>query len=250
MRGSCLFLLLAYLLPLLNEVRADNVDFWGEVARHIKNRDKEAFDGSGDVDTLDDDSNWWNEDDEDSDSLESSGEAEPQSSVALVIPVEASVKFDLPTKLINLGALNCRLKDGTRVTCVQVSARLRYSGISVTNRIGVKLEYNLDAKKQNRKRMFLLGDEGKSSQTRTIYLQKYVEWKESFMVYIPESPHDKLTSLDIWMNFNLDNSSRSFSIYSLPQVLDDHLETDSLSIQKDCGADNLCIPDLSVSTQR
>ena len=268
MRGSCLVLLVALLpLALLSEVLADYVPAgWklledGTYVRDFDNH--QAFEGSGNGDTLLDDDddenkddNWWNADDEDS--FESSGDTESLSPVALVIPVEASVNF-LPTKLVHLDALNCRLRDGTRVTCVQVSTRLRYSGISLPSRIGFKLEYNLDAKKQNKKRMFLLGDEGKSSRTRTIYLEKYVEWKESFMVYMPESPHDKLTSLDIWIKYSLDNSSSSFpfsgilfSGISVTPVLDegDHLETDSLSIQNFCGLDNICIPDLSVSTQR
>ena len=262
MRGSCLVLALL-LLPLLSQVWADYVPAgWKSLENGTYVRvfdDQQAFEGSGNGDTLVDDDddenkddNWWNPDDEDS--FESSGDTESLSPVALVIPVEASVNFDLPTKQVNLDALNCRLKDGTRVSCVQVSARLRYSGISLPNRIGFKLEYYLDARKQNKKRMFLLGDEGKSSRTGTIYLEKYVEWKESFMVYMLESPHDKLTSIDIWMKYSLDNSSSSFpfSGISVTPVLDegDHLETDSLSIQKFCGLDNICIPDLSVSTRR
>ena len=259
MRGSSLVLLVALLLllPLLSE--ADYVPGgWklledGTYVRDFDNH--QASEGSGNGDTLVDD----DDDDDDEDSFESSGDTESLSPVDLVIPVEASVNFGLLNKLVNLDALNCRLKDGTRVTCVQVSTRLRYTGISLPSGIGFKLEYNLDAKKQNKKRMFLLADEGKSSRTRRIYMQKYVEWKESFMVYMPESPHDKLTSLDIWMKYSLDNSSSSFpfsgilfSGNSVTPVLDDddHLETDSLSIQKFCGLDNICIPDLSVSTQR
>ena len=101
--------------------------------------------------------------------------------------------------------------------------------------------------------MFLLEDEGKSSRTRTISMLKDREWKESFKVYLLESQiYDKLTSLDIQMKYSLDDTVQVVSGSGLTPVLahGDHLETDSLSIQKECGNDNICIPNLSISTQR
>ena len=173
---------------------------------------------------------------------------------APVAHMTASVSFDVVSKQINLEDLNCRLRDRTGVPCVQVSVTLKYSGIGVPNRMGFKLDYNLDAKKQNKKRMFLLEDEGKSSRTRTISMLKDREWKESFKVYLLESQiYDKLTSLEIQMKYSLDASSvQQVGGSGLTPVLahGDHLETDSLSIQKECGNDNICIPNLSISTQR
>merc|ERR1719411_1918829 len=127
---------------------------------------------------------------------------------APVAHMTASVSFDVVSKQINLEDLKCRLRDRTGVPCVQVSVTLKYSGIGVPNRMGFKLDYNLDAKKQNKKRMFLLEDEGKSSRTRTISMLKDRDWKESFKVYLLESHiYDKLTSLDIQMKYSLDASS-------------------------------------------
>ena len=172
---------------------------------------------------------------------------------APVAHMTASVSFDVVSKQINLEDLRCSLRDRTRVPCVQVSVMLKYTGVGVPNRMGFKLDYNLDAKKPKKKRMFLLENEGKSSRTRTISMLKDREWKESFKVYLLESQiYDKLTSLDIQMKFSLDDGVQAVAGSGLTPVLahGDHLATDSLSIQKECGNDNIYIPNLSISTKK
>ena len=49
-----------------------------------------------------------------------------------------------------------------------------------------------------------------------------------------------------------DNTDQLVSSSGLTPVLaeGDHQVRDRLSIQKDCGSDNICVPDLSVRTQR
>ena len=139
---------------------------------------------------------------------------------APVAHMTASVSFDVVSKQINLEDLRCSLRDRTRVPCVQVSVMLKYTGVGVPNRMGFKLDYNLDAKKPKKKRMFLLENEGKSSRTRTISMLKDREWKESFKVYLLESQiYDKLTSLDIQMKFSLDDGVQAMAGSSLTPVL-------------------------------
>ena len=204
---------------------------------------KDSEEGSGDGDALVDDEEDNNNEDygniDDEDAFESSGDTDDPKT----IDMKASVNFDEPTKQINLEDLNCRLKDGTKATCTQVTVRMKYSGIGVPNRMNFNLNYNLDARKKNNKRMFLLREEGKASRTINITMQKDMEWKESFLVYLVESQiHDKLTSLAIHMKYR--SADRNV-------VMSSHqLATDSLGIQKDCGNDNLCVPDLSVRTRR
>ena len=208
MRGLCSVLVVVLLL--LTEVQSDNVWRLCDNGTYVKVFDKQdALEGSGDGDTLIDDEennddsynhdghDWSNSDDEDL--FDSSGDTE--SPVPLVIPVEASVRFEVLTKQINLGTLNCRLRDGTRVPCVQVTVRIKYRAFSVPHRLSFVLDFELDARKRNNKRMFLLDDEGVASWSRSVTLLKNREWRERFNVYIPQSPDDKLTPLHIKMNY-------------------------------------------------
>ena len=56
----------------------------------------------------------------------------------------------------------------------------------------------LDAKKEQRKRMFFMSEEGKSRRKKTVTMLKGREFKESFTVYLsPAGVKDKLTSLDV-----------------------------------------------------
>eukprot|EP00092_Neocalanus_flemingeri_P075464 GFUD01093478.1.p1 GENE.GFUD01093478.1~~GFUD01093478.1.p1 ORF type:complete len:1604 (-),score=365.26 GFUD01093478.1:1523-5899(-) len=171
---------------------------------------------------------------------------------APVVHMTASVNFDENSKQIDLEDLKCTLRDRSRVPCVQVSVSLKYTGIGVPNKMDFSLDYNLDAKKEKQKRLFLLQEEGKSSRTRTISMLKDREFKETFKVYLLGSKiHDKLTSLDIQMRYSLSSEALASTTQGLIPVLGhgDHLATDSLNIQKECGADNICIPNLSIQTK-
>jgi len=171
---------------------------------------------------------------------------------APVVHMTASVSFDESSKQIDLDDLKCTLRDRSRVPCVQVSVSLKYTGIGVPNKMDFSLDYNLDAKKEKQKRLFLLQDEGRSSSSRTISMLKDREFKETFKVYLLGSKiHDKLTSLDIQMRYSLSSKALASTTGGLIPVLGhgDHLATDSLNIQKECGADNICIPNLSIQTK-
>jgi len=172
---------------------------------------------------------------------------------APVVHMTASVNFDENSKQIDLEDLKCQLRDRSRVPCVQVSVSLQYTGIGVPNRMEFSLDYNLDAKKENQKRLFFIQEEGRSSRTRTITMLKDREFKETFKVYILGSKiHDKLTSLDIQMRYSLSSQALTSTTQGgLIPVLGhgDHLATDSLNIQKECGTDNICIPNLSIQTK-
>merc|ERR1719158_1236845 len=116
------------------------------------------------------------------------------------------------------------------------------------------LEYNLDSKKEKQKRMFLHQQEGQTSMSRTISMTKDREFKDRFKVYLQGSKiYDKLTSLDIQMKYSLSESGAlpAGSSGLTPALAHgDHTVSDSLSIQKDCGHDSICIPNLSVKTQK
>ena len=158
---------------------------------------------------------------------------------APVAHMTASVNFDVVSKQIDLEDLKCTLRDRTRVPCVQVSVALKYTGVGVPSRMDFTLEYDLDSKKEKQKRMFLTKDR---------------EFKDKFKVYLLGSKiYDKLTSLDIQMKYSLSESGAlpAGSSGLTPALAHgDHTVSDSLSIQKDCGHDSICVPNLSVKTQK
>ena len=124
-----------------------------------------------------------------------------------------------------------------------------YTGVGVPNKLDFSLDYLLDAKKEKQKRLFLHNQEGTSATTQTISLLKDREFKETFKVYLPGSQiHDKLTSLEVQLRYALGSNVAVGP--GLPPVLGhgEHLVTDSINIQKECGVDNICIPDLSIQS--
>lgn len=116
------------------------------------------------------------------------------------------------------------------------------------------LQYMLDVKKDHAKRMFFLNQEGFSSRNKTVNIRKNQLFKDSFTVYLTAAPiSDKLTTLDAQVRYSLKTSQIGFgSSGSLTPVLGqfEKMAMDSISIQKDCGADNLCIPNLSLEASQ
>ena len=126
---------------------------------------------------------------------------------------------------------------------------LRYTGVGVPNKLDFSLDYLLDAKKEKQKRLFMLNQEGTSTRSKTISMLKDREFKETFKVYLPGSQiNDKLTSLEVQLRYALGSAVAVGP--GLPPVLGhgEHLVTDSINIQKECGADNICIPNLSIQS--
>ena len=95
----------------------------------------------------------------------------------------AKVSFDRQVKQIDLEDQQCTLRDRTRVPCVQVSVSLRYTGVGVPNKLNFSLDYLLDTKKEQQKRLFMLSQEGTSTRSKTIRMLKDREFKETFKAH-------------------------------------------------------------------
>ena len=100
----------------------------------------------------------------------------------------------------------------------------------------MKLQYILDARKLQGKRMFFMNDEGKSRHHVTVTIPKEREFKEIFTVYV--SPEiidiDKLTSLDVQVHYSLINSTGDSSSGVLRPVIAqfEKMTSDSIYIKK------------------
>lgn len=64
--------------------------------------------------------------------------------------------------------------------------------------LDLELQYILDAKKDKKKRLFFLKQEGESQRNQSITVTKGRVWRQSFKAHLPASGiDDKLTSIDI-----------------------------------------------------
>ena len=116
--------------------------------------------------------------------------------------------------------------------------------------LGLDLEFVLDAKKSAKSRRLFFFENANSKltqQSKRITVYKGKKWTDEFKVYLPASTiHDKLTSIDVEVSYKL-ASQPSLGGRLSPVLGQAELKArDSISIQKDCGDDLQCIPDLSI----
>lgn len=116
----------------------------------------------------------------------------------------------------------------------------------------------LDSKVTRNARMFFLNDEKKNIRNSTMRLYRGKTECRKERVYVVDDIRDKLTPLEVEMKFNLRNSSSNLPSLTrkprsvLEPVLDQNkgtIQRDSINIQKNCGPDNICIPDLRLNVK-
>nr|XP_003704431.2 PREDICTED: integrin alpha-PS2 isoform X1 [Megachile rotundata] len=169
-----------------------------------------------------------------------------------VIKMDSFVSFGLQSKLISLDDRNCTLSSGTRVTCLLLRACFKYNGEGVFPRHRFNIQYVLDVKKMKTPRMFFLELEDTNVMNRTIEVEQDREFCSMTQVYVTPNIRDKLTSLDAEMRMSLaeerleDNRPRDPRFPLRPILGSTTSRKDSLSIRKNCGSDNVCIPDLQM----
>ncbi|XP_050678590.1 integrin alpha-8 isoform X2 [Leptidea sinapis] len=160
-----------------------------------------------------------------------------------VVKVMAEVKFMGESKLISLTDKRCRLSNGTQVACAQLMFCLTYTGVNVDQQINFVITLELDSRQKTSKRLFLMESRQTVYQTHILLTQGQQECKE-IMVYLDEEIRDKLTPIEVKLTYSL---AQQPSGDVVPPVLDQTrsiVHTDSLNIQKNCGPDNVCVPDL------
>lgn len=162
-----------------------------------------------------------------------------------VVKVMAEVKFLGETKLISLDDKRCRLANGTQVACAQLMFCLTYDGVNVDQQINFEVTLDLDSRQKTSKRLFLMESRQTIYKTHILLTQGQQMCKE-VMVYLEDEIRDKLTPIEVKMTYELTQQAAGSSV---PPVLDRTRtieRTDSLNIQKNCGPDNVCIPDLKM----
>lgn len=179
-----------------------------------------------------------------------------------VAVMEASSIFESENKLISLENKNCTLygRDKKQVACTTITSCLKYNGRNVPPSIDIEISWVLDSKKTKTPRMFFVNDESKSGRNATMRLYRGKSECRSDNVYIADGIRDKLTPLEVEMKYNIRKSTTSYTSSDhsrraravLDTVLDENrgtVQRDSINIMKNCGKDNICIPDLRLDVK-
>ncbi|CAB3221324.1 unnamed protein product [Arctia plantaginis] len=163
-----------------------------------------------------------------------------------VVKVSADVKFLSESKLISLTDKHCPMANGTKVACAQVMFCLTYGGVNVDQQIKFEVTLDLDSRQNITKRLFLVETRETTYKTQMQLTQGQQECK-NIIVYLDEEIRDKLTPIEVTMSYDLVSQPTGNIV---PPVLDQTrgiFHADSLNIIKNCGPDNICVPDLRVA---
>lgn len=175
-----------------------------------------------------------------------------------VAAVNAETSFASNSKLISLDDRSCQLvRDHKKVPCMLLTTCWSYTGRYLPEQLDFDVSWLLDAKKLLNPRMFFLRDEGKNIRNQTIRLNYGQKYCLNETVYLLDKVQDKLTPLEVEARYNL-RSSRPLDPMVrhrrsiLEPVIDQNREIvlrDAINIQKNCGPDNICEPDLKLKVR-
>lgn len=171
--------------------------------------------------------------------------------------MEATTSFEADNKLVSLDNKNCTAgRDRKAVTCTTLVSCLKYNGINLPTSIDIEISWILDSKKPKSPRMFFTSDEGKNVRNLTMRLYRGKVECKTEAVYIADGIKDKLTALEVEMKYNIRQTGYTTSTRqkraTLDPVLDENrgtVQRDSINIMKNCGKDNICIPDLRLDVK-
>ena len=167
----------------------------------------------------------------------------------------ADVTFDVDSKQIDLDSRNCSLLDGvTAVACVPLTLCFEYGGRGVDARQDINVQLVLDAKSPKSPRLHFLASEGRSNLNQTFSLVKGQRFCRTHTVYVRPLIRDKLTPIEAEVRYSLNeqpDAVRRRNRRQLAPVLgaDTPTKSDVIVIQKNCGPDNVCIPDMQVTAK-
>merc|ERR1712117_215922 len=146
------------------------------------------------------------------------------------------------------GGQECLLTSGEMATCMDFIACQKYTGIGLSDKLEFIIEYNLDTRKHS-SRLFFLNSPKRSSLKVPVTLVKGKEYCEKRKIFLLPNVSDKLTPLQINATHSLRRRADLESISLYPSVVDTSKNYDVIQIQRNCGKDNKCVPDLRVQSK-
>lgn len=176
-----------------------------------------------------------------------------------VAVMEASTTFEADSKLISLDDKRCQIGvargggEAKRVACTVINSCLMYNGVNLPTAVDIDVSWVLDVKTFRSPRMFFVKDEGRNVRNSTMRLYRGKTECVAEQVYLAENVRDKLTPLEVEMRYSIRGQQPAAGVLSRQArslggpVLDQNrgtVQRDAINIQKNCGRDNVCVPDL------
>ena len=171
-----------------------------------------------------------------------------------VVNVTATLKVD--PENINLEDKGCTLSDNTTVPCVIVSLCMQYTGIGVHWELNFTYDIKLDMGTNRPPRLFLLYNEGRNEDQMMATMKKDSKFCRSIYAYLSSNLRDKLTPIRVEVEYRLFDpypASPHLQHRNLLKPILNKANKNQLSkllhIEKNCGRDNKCIPDLRLTAR-
>ncbi|KAK3850277.1 hypothetical protein Pcinc_043006, partial [Petrolisthes cinctipes] len=160
-----------------------------------------------------------------------------------------SLTFMTEGKTIDLEATSsCRNSATLSVTCVNLQFCVAYGGVGLPRNIDLDVQYFLD-NKVNEPRLFFLETDSTKREER-MRLSRESQNCKTYQVYVAPTLTDKLSPISAEVSLALVERSYSRTRRSLVPILNQRQKLklgDAITIQKNCGPDNVCIPDLRLT---
>ncbi|GFV97529.1 integrin alpha-PS2 [Trichonephila clavipes] len=163
--------------------------------------------------------------------------------------IQTTATLKITPEKINLdekSSTSCKLHEGTIVSCVVVSFCLEFTGVGIPPAVGFIYRMKLDIENQA-SRVFFLTDENQNEQNVSVNLRKDSKYCKSIYVYLQNNVRDKLTPITVEVTYNLYDPYPD--LLELKPILNQNQPnnlTKQVNIQKNCGKDNICIPDVKI----
>ncbi|XP_078320563.1 integrin alpha-8-like isoform X3 [Crassostrea virginica] len=180
-----------------------------------------------------------------------------------IVRVAASLRLDPDIIKLEEKNKNCHIGDDSykiHVPCLIVRTCVEYNGVGVSKELEFDFFWTLDARKNISKRMFQYQTQQPEVSELNLKLQIQEVFCHDFIVYIINNIRDKLTPIDVSFSYRLvgenevlGRKKRQASLGVIPPILDKYIPSSVTvegKISKNCGKDELCIPDLSVLAER
>ncbi|XP_037075479.1 LOW QUALITY PROTEIN: integrin alpha-PS2-like [Pollicipes pollicipes] len=172
-----------------------------------------------------------------------------------VVHVQSSTEYQSAgSQLLDLEdeSRRCRLEDGRQGVCIPVRFCLSYDGVGADKRAEFEVEFRLDARRPKSPRMFLRDRPGASSMNVTARAARGAQWCHEVVTFVEETVRDKLSPLVTEVHYSLVTRRPGRQTGALWPVLNldqPPLASDTISIQKNCGVDGVCVPDLQMTAR-
>uniref|UniRef100_A0A7M4F088 Integrin subunit alpha 8 n=1 Tax=Crocodylus porosus TaxID=8502 RepID=A0A7M4F088_CROPO len=168
--------------------------------------------------------------------------------------VTVNAQLLLNPMIVNPENKTCQLPSSRiLVACFIVRVCAAFEGQSISDKIALKAELQLDSLKQKGAvKRTLFFDYHQSHLLFPIVIERQERLHcQDFVVYLRDETEfrDKLSPISVSLNYSLDESTSvdSLAVKPILNYYQESTVTEQAYILVDCGEDNLCIPDLKLS---